>query len=162
MCVMASLITSVSITYLTVSSSAGQRKYQSSVSLAFMRGPVTGELLAQRGSDAENVLILWWHHATWLTETRKTRQLIISQDLQKKRFSCNSVPGSLYCETSWQLNSLRPRQSGHHFPNVDVKCTFLNENGWILIRISLKISPKVPIYNKLALVQIMAWCLEGY
>ena len=41
------------------------------------------------------------------------------------------------------------------------KCIFLNENVWILIRISLKFVPVVPIYNKSALVQIMAWCLTG-
>ena len=55
----ASLITGVSIVYLTVSSCADQRKHQSSASLAFVRGnaPVTGEFPAQRASSAENVFI---------------------------------------------------------------------------------------------------------
>ena len=41
------------------------------------------------------------------------------------------------------------------------KCIFLNENVGISIRISLKFVPDVPIYNKPALVQIMAWHLPG-
>ena len=40
------------------------------------------------------------------------------------------------------------------------KCIFVNENIWILIR-TLKFVPEVPIYNKPALVQIMAWYLIG-
>ena len=42
---------------------------------------------------------------------------------------------------------------------ANFKCIFLNENVCILIRISLTFVSKVPIYNKLALVQIMTWCL---
>ena len=41
------------------------------------------------------------------------------------------------------------------------KCIFLIENVWILIRISLKFVPEVPIYHKPTLVQIMAWRLLG-
>ena len=47
------------------------------------------------------------------------------------------------------------------FQNNIFKCTFLSENVWISIRISLKFVPWVPIDNKLALVQIMAWHLTG-
>ena len=39
------------------------------------------------------------------------------------------------------------------------KCIFLNKNGWIAIRISLKFVPDDPIYNNPAMVQIMAWHL---
>ena len=49
------------------------------------------------------------------------------------------------------LNSLRLRQDGHHFPDDDFKCNFLNENAWISIKISL--NP--------ALIQIMAWRRPG-
>ena len=38
-----------------------------------------------------------------------------------------------------------------------VECIFLNENVWILIKISLKFVPKGPINNIPALVQWMAW-----
>ena len=37
------------------------------------------------------------------------------------------------------------------------KCTFLNENVQILIKISLNFVPKDPINNIPVLVQIMAW-----
>ena len=49
------------------------------------------------------------------------------------------------------LNTLRLRQ------NYIFKCIFLNENVWILIKISLKFLPKCPINNIPSLVQIMAW-----
>ena len=38
------------------------------------------------------------------------------------------------------------------------KCIFLNENDRIPIRISLRFVPRSSIDNKLALVQVMAWC----
>ena len=38
---------------------------------------------------------------------------------------------------------------------------FLNENIWILIEMWLKLVPKGPIDNMLALVQIMAWRWTG-
>ena len=64
---------------------------------------------------------------------------------------------SLGCgERYWDINTLRPRQNVRHFPEDIFKCIFLNENVWILIKISLKFVPKGPINNILALVQIMA------
>ena len=72
----------------------------------------------------------------------------------------------LFSNSSWtstsgghlSINTLRPRQHGRHFADDTFKCffLFLNENVWISINISLKFVPKVPIYNILALVQIMA------
>ena len=59
------------------------------------------------------------------------------------------------------LNTLRPRQNGHHFPDNIFKCIFLNENVWISIKISLNFVPKGPINNISALVQIMAWRQPG-
>ena len=56
--------------------------------------------------------------------------------------------------------TLRPRQNGRHFADI-FKCIFLNENVWILIKISLKFVPQGPINNIPALVQIMAWCRPG-
>ena len=41
------------------------------------------------------------------------------------------------------------------------KCIFLNENGTILIQISLKFVPKSLIDNKPVLIQVMAWRLFG-
>ena len=60
------------------------------------------------------------------------------------------------------INTLRPRQNRRHFADDIFKCIFLNENVWILIKISLKFVPKGSINNYIpALVQIMAWCRAG-
>ena len=59
------------------------------------------------------------------------------------------------------VNTLRPRQNGCRFADDIFKRIFLNENVWILIKISLKFVPKGPINNNPALVQIMAWRRSG-
>ena len=41
------------------------------------------------------------------------------------------------------------------------KCIFLNENDRIQIQISLKLVARIPIDNKPALVQVMAWHRTG-
>ena len=62
----------------------------------------------------------------------------------------------------WQCDiTLRPRLNGLHFPNDIFKSTFLKENVWISINISLKLVPKDPINNSPALIQIMACRLVG-
>ena len=60
-----------------------------------------------------------------------------------------------------QVNTLRPGQNGRHFTDDIFKCIFLNENVWILVKISLKFVPKGLINNIPALVQIMAWRRPG-
>ena len=50
------------------------------------------------------------------------------------------------------INSFRPGQNGHHFPDDVFKCIFVNEKICILIQISLKFVPKGPIDNIPALV----------
>ena len=64
-------------------------------------------------------------------------------------------------KSSLVLNSLRPRLNRRPFADDIFKCIFLNENEWILPRISLKFVPKVQINKIPALVQIMAWCRPG-
>ena len=59
------------------------------------------------------------------------------------------------------INTLRPRQNGRHFADDIFKRIFLNENIWILIKISLKFVPKGSINNIPALVQKMAWRRPG-
>ena len=59
------------------------------------------------------------------------------------------------------LNTLRPRHNGRHFADDIFKWIFLNENIWILIKISLKFVPQGPINNIPALVQIIAWRRPG-
>ena len=51
-----------------------------------------------------------------------------------------------------QLNSSSPAQNGRHFADDIFKCIFVNEKFCILIKISLKFVPKVPIDNNTALV----------
>ena len=64
-------------------------------------------------------------------------------------------------QASMNFNTLRPRQDGRHFPDDIFKCFFLNENAWILIKISLKFVDKGSIDSIPALVQIMAWRRPG-
>ena len=59
------------------------------------------------------------------------------------------------------VNSLKPGQNGLHFPDI-FKCSFLNENIEIAIKISPKFAPKVPIYSIPALVQVMAWLATSH
>ena len=47
----------------------------------------------------------------------------------------------------YQVNTLRPRQNRHHFPDDIFKCILLNENVWISIKISVKFVSKGPIDN---------------
>ena len=67
---------------------------------------------------------------------------------------------SVFCYI-WLHNTLRPRQNGRHFADDIFKCISLNENVWILLKISLRFAPGVQINNIPALVQIMAWCWPG-
>ena len=50
------------------------------------------------------------------------------------------------------FNILGPRQGCYVFADDIFKCIFLNENAWILLKISLKFVPKVEINNIPALV----------
>ena len=59
------------------------------------------------------------------------------------------------------LNTLRPRQNGHHFADGTYKRIFLKQNVIISIKISLKFVPESPIDNIPALLQIMAWRRPG-
>ena len=52
----------------------------------------------------------------------------------------------------FQINTLRPRQNGHHFADDILKCIFLIENVWIPFEISLKFVPKGSVDNIPALV----------
>ena len=56
---------------------------------------------------------------------------------------------------SWDLNTLRPRQNGRHFPEDIFKWIFLNESVWISINISLKFVPRGPINNIPTLIQVL-------
>ena len=51
------------------------------------------------------------------------------------------------------ISTLRRRQNGRHFEDDILKCIFLNENIWILNKISLKIVPQGTINSK-ALIEL--------
>ena len=59
------------------------------------------------------------------------------------------------------FNTLRPRHNGRHFTDDMLKCISLNENFWILNKISPKQVPWCVMDNMAALVQIMAWRRTG-
>ena len=65
-----------------------------------------------------------------------------------------SIPGPA-------VNTLRPRQNGHHFADDNFKCIFSNENVRIAIQISPKFVPKGRLNNIPSLVQIKAWRRPG-
>ena len=55
------------------------------------------------------------------------------------------------------VNSSPPGQNDHHFADEIFRCIFVNENIYILTKISLKFVPEGTINNNLALVYIVAW-----
>ena len=61
----------------------------------------------------------------------------------------------------YEVNTLRQRQNGCHFPNNILKWIFLNENVSVLIIISSKFVSRGPINNIPTLVQVMAQCQPG-
>ena len=82
----------------------------------------------------------------------------------------NSMWPREWCHVSWILGIAGPNNiacsqlthwSQHKmdaiFPNNIFKWIFLNENAWILIRISVRFVPKGEINNIPALIQIRAW-----
>ena len=81
-------------------------------------------------------------------------------DLIKYIWNCYLQDGSHF-SLATLVNTLKPSQNGRHFPDDIFKCTFLNENAWISIKISLKFVPKGPMNKIPALVQIMAWHRSG-
>ena len=58
-------------------------------------------------------------------------------------------------------NTSPPGQNGSYFADGILKCIFMNEKSWILIRIFRKFVPESLIDNKSALIQVMAWRRTG-
>ena len=80
---------------------------------------------------------------------------------RSRRYSFHLVKSLPFIWNFEPVNSLRPRLNRRPLADDIFKCIFLNENEWILPRISLKFLPKVRINNIPALVQIMAWRRPG-
>ena len=103
------------------------------------------------------IFIIWIQVKVLLLHAQ--HQAIMKISIRKMHLSGLTI---LNVRTILQLvNTLRPRQNGHHFADDIFKCIFFNENIWILIKISLRIVPKGRINNIPALVQIMAWRRSG-
>ena len=114
--------------------------------------------------------------AGWLIQARCTLQQGVIRTTMKSRNQTFPLTYILMwnCWRGWEdiattqmvglnglINTLRLRQSGLHFPDDIFKCSFLNENVWILFKNSLKFVPKGPINNIPTLVQIMPWRRSG-
>ena len=89
-----------------------------------------------------NVLTLWvlvpciYRTQTWLSfYPQMSRHLTV---LWQQQIQCSQPSDTCF------FNTLRPRQNDRHFTDNIFKCISLNENVWILLRISLKFAPKVP------------------
>ena len=62
-----------------------------------------------------------------------------------KRSRCSTAILNWYQINAF--NTLRPSQNGRHFPDDIFIFIFLNENVWILVKISMKFVPNGPINN---------------
>ena len=105
----------------------------------------------------------WWllfSEDLWQSHERSfaasTQATVLYNEFEKHTFKSTATSAKV----QW-VNSLRPGLNRRPFADDIFKCIFLNENEWILPRISLKFVPKVRINNIPALVQIMAWRRPG-
>ena len=102
-------------------------------------------------------LMIWRHYkgsVVMLTECSTLTGLFFttSDAKQWRKFRHNDdimtgLIDEIANRTTFRFWSLRPRQDGFHFPDDIFKRIFLNENVWILIKISLKFVPKGPSNN---------------
>ena len=130
---------------------------------------VTGEFPTQMASNAENVSIWWRHHAmsklnvVWISFDLTWAYPINIPNYSKSinHYWLGFRDTLVLSMLQWRVNSLRPRLNRRPFTDDIFKCIFLNENEWVLPRISLKFVPKVRINNIPVLVQIMAWRRPG-
>ena len=117
----------------------------------------------------------WWHkepghqqewHWSCSTEycgfnTKRIEFPFLPWDFSHLKLSQTHLQYKNILYSKHELNTLRPRQNGRHFPDDIFKWIFLNENARISINISLKFVPSGPISNIPTLVQVMAWCRPG-
>ena len=118
-----------------------------------------------------SVSIIKWHfekkNASYLLVTTDNNSLLVQardwHQLDNKLLPepmMTQITDTCITRPQW-VNSSPPGQNGRHFPDNIFKCIFMSENFCILIWISLKFVPKVPINNIPALIQIMAWRRPG-
>ena len=106
-------------------------------------------------------------YSSWFLISHKCFLLNIHHTCLKTRDRVSSTLSAynkysvLYRIPPEPINTLRLKQNGRYFADDIFRYIFLNENVWILIKISLQFAPKGPINNIPALVQIMAWRRPG-
>ena len=100
------------------------------------------------GAPPTMIIPIWTTATKWWSKSRCALW-------ENKQKPCSTI------NTHSRNNSLRPRQSRHHFADDIFKCIILNENARISLKISLKFVPKIRINNIPALVPIMAWRQPG-
>ena len=87
------------------------------------------------------------HEMAWCLHVSLTRifmTLIMKKCIWKLSFlKWITIPWANEFFRSSFINTLRPRQNGRHFADDTLRCIFLNENVWILTKISLKIVLRV-------------------
>ena len=150
MSAMASQITGLTIVYSTVYSGVDQRKHQSSVWLAFVRGIHRGLVNSPYEWPVPRKMFPF-DDAIMVPPACITHSALRNIE--------HSGEPSLWSPR--RFNTWRPRQNGRHFADDIFKCIFLNENIWTPVKVSLNFVPKGPINNIPSLVQIMAWRRSG-
>ena len=126
------------------------------IGLCAGNSPGTDEFPAQMASNAENVAIWWRHHDSHYLDQRWSVLKMAIKINGSYFWPWATVPyGFMWPQL---VNTLRPWQNGRNFTDDNFKRIFLNENIWIWNTIWLDFVPMVPIGNKIAFGQIMAWC----
>ena len=143
---MAFQITSLTIVYLIAYSGTDQRRYQSCVSLAFMRGihrwPVNSPHKWPATRKSFHLMTSSWTAVAGEarvasgTNTRCGAQTDTDQVTYPLAVHYSTLPTRLTGG-----NTLNTRRNGRHFADSTFKCVFLNENSWTSIQISLKFVP---------------------
>ena len=107
-------------------------------------------------------VILMWHHCNMKGKRNSMQELEVCLPTNIPCSNLTGMKTSRMNRTLWKhVNTLGPRQNGHHFIDDTIKHIFLNENVRISIEISLKFVPKGPVNNIPALIQITAWRRPG-
>ena len=112
------------------------------------KGPVTRKMFP---FDDVILAVLFLYHKV------KSLQLIWRWGICRETMSARSSNEFL----GFDLTHLPLNKMAAILANNIFECIFLNENDRIPIQISLKFVPRIPIDNKAALVQVMAWRWTG-
>ena len=113
------------------------------------------DMLSQRHPSDVCQVFVWVIHDFYWDRGRENNHAFKENDsLEAANYHLHAIHCLRTCMRTLPLaiNTLRPKQDGHHFPDDIFECIFLKENVWIPIKISLKFVPKSPINNIPALV----------